>query len=67
MKIKMYYPNDPRNKNYDGKPHTIVPLDLKDIDKNGMRIYLMTYEDKSLGKEMYTILQKSSVTGSKYV
>ena len=54
MIIKMKYPKDSKNKNFDGKIHDINPTRLVKI--NNSNIFILDYDDITLNKRMYTVL-----------
>ena len=58
MKITMKYPNIYGNDLYDGREHTIVPLELYSFNLNGLNLYLMTYDDDTYRSTFQTILRK---------
>ena len=61
MEIEMKYPKDSSSIFFDGKEHTIIPRTLKKLEKNGIDLYLLGYEDKTLNKSnMMTLLYKNN-------
>ena len=56
--IKMRYPYQKGNDKYDGQEHEIEPIRLCYKEINGRHFFIMDYKDKTLRREMTTLLEK---------
>lgn len=61
--MRMQYPNDINNPNFDGKPHFIKPKRLLKVTNTNY--YLLEYFDLNLRKSMFTFLVKDGTYFSK--